>query len=323
VNCLVLLQWSVLMAGYRCTEQYALGMLWVNCIRIVEGASVFIVLFSAARPPQLAALMLLISLGGTAWLMVDLRRRAAWLSFGVRHARWERIRQLWRPAAAFMAIPAANAISTQGMTMLVGVLLGPLAVAVYNPMRTLARVVLQLSNAVSNSFWPELSAAFGQNNLPLARKLHRSACQVALTLAFFGMVTLALAGPRIFAVWTHGRIALDAPAFYVLLLSTGAYAAWNASAAVPLAANRHQGMALVYLACTTGSLVIGYFLARPFGLTGVAVAGLLCDLAMSASVMGLSNRILEERWPDFRAGLLDPAAMFSVGTKLTGYFKRK
>ena len=50
LNTLVVLQWSVLVSAYRATERYATGMLIVNLVRVLEGAGVFIILFTHARP---------------------------------------------------------------------------------------------------------------------------------------------------------------------------------------------------------------------------------------------------------------------------------
>ena len=305
LNSLIVLQWSTIMAGYRATQRYAVGMLYTNLIRIVEGASIWVVLFSHLRPTAVAAIMLGISAAGTAGLMLQHWRQCPWLSFGFVHARWIRIRRLSRPAFAYMAIPAGNALTTQGMTMMVGIVLGPAAVAIFNPMRTLSRVVLQLSNAVQNSVWPELSAAFGRQDWQLARNLHRAACQFALVCAILVSAVLALAGPRVFAVWTHGQLVLDRPAFYLLLLAALAYVAWNASSAVPLAANRHQRLALLYLVCSAASLGLSGTLTRHLGLPGAAFASLLCDGVMAVYVVRVSNRLLNDRWQDFSASLLD------------------
>jgi O-antigen/teichoic acid export membrane protein len=215
-----------------------------------------------------------------------------------------------------MAFPACAAISTQGVTLLIGLVLGPIAVAIFNPMRTLARVVLQFSNAVLNSVWPELSAAFGQGNWGLARKLHRTACQVTLWSAVFFSIALAITGPRIFAVWTHNRIAIDLNAFYLLLAGVLAYSGWSASSAVPLSSNRHQRLALVYMTCTSASIILASVLIEPFKLAGVAFALLLGDLAMAVCVLRISNKLLSDPWPEFAASLFDMKQFNTIRTAL-------
>lgn len=316
LNCLVILQWGVVTAAYRCAGRYALGMLSVNVIRILEGVSFLILLVWHAGPLQLSLLMLGISIAGTSWLLFMKARLIPWLPFGIRHARWQRVRELWRPAIAFMAFPAGSAISLQGMTMMVGMLMGPLAVAVFNPMRTLSRPVFQLTDAVKNSVWQELSAAYGLHNWELARKLHRSACQISLWLALLASVALAVVGERLFTLWTHGRIVMDVPAFYILLAVVLLNSTWNASSAVPLAANKHQRLAIVYLVCTSVSLSLGYPLILHFGLSGAGGALLICEISMSIYVVRMSNKLLSDRWPQFAASMIDTTQFRALRTKL-------
>lgn len=317
INCLVVLQWSVIMSAYRCNGQYARGVLYVNLIRILESASFLILLISHAKPIHLAFLMLGISLLGTCLLISEKRRLIPWLPFGLEHARWARIRELAQPAVAFMAFPTGNAISLQGTTIVVGMVLGPLAVAVFNPMRTLSRTVFQLTDSVKNAVWPELSAAYGQSNWELARKLHRTACQISLWLALLASVPLALFGPRVFSIWTRGRVVMDVPTFYILLAVVIANAGWNASSVVPISANRHQRLALVYLGCTSASLAIGYLLTQHFSLKGAAIALLLCDCGMSAYVVPMSNRLVSDHWGSFAASLVDITQLKTILAKLT------
>jgi O-antigen/teichoic acid export membrane protein len=316
INCLVILQWGVIGAAYRCAGRYALVMLCVSIIRIVEGASFLALLVWHLGPVRLSIMMLGVSIVGTSWLMLLKMRLIPWLPFGVRHAKLQRVRELWKPAIAYMAFPTGSALSLQGMTMMVGIVLGPLAVAVFNPMRTLARPVFQLTDAVKNSVWQELSAAYGQQNWDLARKLHRSACQISLWLAIVASIALAIFGERLFALWTHGRIVMDVPAFYILLVVVLFNSTWNASSAVPLAANKHQRLAIVYLVCTSLSLVVGYPLVEHFDLRGAGGALLLCEIIMSFYVVRMSNELLSDRWPQFAASMIDTTQFRALRTKL-------
>jgi O-antigen/teichoic acid export membrane protein len=191
------------------------------------------------------------------------------------------------------------------MTMMVGLILGPLAVAVFNPMRTLSRPAYLLTDAIKNSIWQELSAAYGQGNWELARKLNRTACQVSILLALIVSIALAIFGKHLFALWTHGRIAMDFPAFCILLGVVLVNSVWNASSAVSFAANKHQPLAIMYLVCTSISLLFAYPLILRFGLVGAAVALMLCEIGMSVYVLRLSNRLLSDRWSTFAASMTD------------------
>lgn len=316
INCLIILQWNFITAPYKCIGKYATALLCVNVIRILESVSFLVLLVTHAGPVQLSMLMLGISIVGTSWLLILKRRMIPWLPLGVKHSKWQRVRELTKPAIAYMAFPTGSAINLQGMTMLVGLALGPLAVAVFNPMRTLTRFILQLSEAVKISVWQELSAAYGQRNWDFARKLHRSACQASLALALLVSCALAVSGPRIFALWTHGRLVMDVPTFYILLLVVLFNSLWNASSSVPLAANRHNRLAVVYLACTSALLLIGFPMIRAFGLRGAAVSLLLCEIGMNIYVVRLSIRLVSDQWPAFAASMIDPREFNAIKARL-------
>ncbi len=305
INCLIMLQWGVIAAGYRSCGNYARVMLYVNCIRIVECASFFVLLFTRARPPQLAALMLIISLLGTAWLVFQHYRCIPWLPYGFHFARSSRIRELARPAFAFMAFPACAAISIQGITLVIGLILGPIAVAVFNPMRTLSRAALQLTDAVKNSVWPELSTAYGHKDWSLARRLHRSAFQLSMFLATVTLILLAIFGPRVFTLWTHGHLHFDATAFNILLISVLANSVWNASSSVALSANRHERMSMFYMTLSVSAIILAFLLLPRMGLSGAALATLFADLGMSVVVIRISTTLLSDPLPSFLRACFD------------------
>jgi O-antigen/teichoic acid export membrane protein len=323
INCMVILQWGVIGAAYRCAGRYTIWALTVSVLRILEGISFLILLVWHAGPVQLSMLTLAISILGTIWLLIWKIKLIAWLPFGVRHARWQRVRKLWGPAIALMAFPIGDAISLQGMTMMVGIVLGPLAVAVFNPMRTLSRPVVQLSNAVRNSVWQELSAAYGQHNWVLARKLHRSAMQVSLWLALPCSIALTVAGPRIFAFWTHGRLVMDVPTFDFLMGVVLLNSLWSASSAVPLAANKHQMLATVFLVFNCATLLLAYPLIQHFGVRGAGSALLLCEICMCVYVVPASNRLLSDRWQQFAVSMIDTSQLLDLRTKLLGRRRRE
>jgi O-antigen/teichoic acid export membrane protein len=322
LNCLVMLQWGVFGAVLRCAGKYALYAFIVSILRILEGVSFLVLLVWHAGPVQLSMLSLVISIAGTIWLLIIKMNQVAWIPMGVRHAKWGRIRELWNPALAFMAFPFGDAISLQGMTMMVGILMGPLAVAVFNPMRTLSRPVIQIAYSVKNSVWQELSAAYGQHDWALARKLHRSACQVSLLLALPCTIALIVAGPRIFAIWTHGRLVMDVPCFDFLMAVVLLNSLWNASSAVPLAANKHQGIAMAYLFSTGASLALGYPLIRYLGLRGAGCALLLSEVCMCIYVVPASIKLLSDRWPLFAISMIDTSQIINLQTKLFGRRRR-
>jgi O-antigen/teichoic acid export membrane protein len=293
------LQSDLTTSGFRCEGNYALGMLIKNLLRLSETVVATIIVIFHASALQVAILFLMMRLIGTplmAWVMVH---KSPWLRYGIRQATFRSIRALAAPAVAYMAFPAGNALSIQGMVLVISAVMGPLAVATFSTMRTLTRFSFQIMEAVKNSIWPELSAAYGAQNWPLARKLHRVACQVSLWSSLGTVAFLFFAGEKIIAIWTHGRITVDEPTFRWLLLVIIANSFWYTSSVVTIASNTHERVAVVFLIGTAASLAIARILMPHFGLSGAAMALLAIDIIVGWYVLGRSLKTLSENARDF------------------------
>jgi len=302
---LVALQGSIVLAGFRCDGRYATAVLLINLFRVIEVLVATAAVFLHARPVHIAALNLgvrTLSILVPAAVMLSM---TPWIRYGVKHATSSSVRELLRPAFAFMAFPAGNALSIQGMVLAVGIVLGPIAVATFSTMRTLTRFVLQVMDSIKNSVWPELSAAYGAQDWRLARKLHRHACQASLWLAALSLTGLFVFGPRIYAVWTHGRVTMDPTTFHLLLLVMLASSFWNTSSVVALATNRHQRLAAVYICATAASVGLAVVLTRSFQLPGAAVSLLVVDFATGWFVIRESLGLLQDSFGGFARAVVN------------------
>jgi hypothetical protein len=170
IDSLACLQTSLLISGFKAAGLNHVGVLGISIIRIVEGVCVLSALALGFGPIVIAATLLIVRALGNISLALSASARIPWLSFGFAHASWTSVRQLLRPAAAFMAFPASNAISLQGALLAIGIVLGPVYVAMFAFLRTVSRAAVQSTEIFKLSFWPELSAAYGAGNFLLARK---------------------------------------------------------------------------------------------------------------------------------------------------------
>jgi len=297
------LQGDLLTSGFRCEGNYAMGMIIKNAIRFIESLTVIGMVVFRAGPIAAAAAYMAIRFVGTpvmGWIML---RKSPWLRFGWSHATVKCTKDLAVPAIAYIAFPAGSLLSIQGMVLVIAAVLGPIAVATFSTMRTLTRFGFQIMEAVKNSVWPELSAAYGEQNWALARRLHRVACQASLWSSIGVVVFLYFAGSRIISIWTHGRIVMDIPAFHWLLLVILANSFWYTSSVVTVASNTHERVAAVYLLGTAASLVIARLLMPSFGISGAAIALLAIDIVVGWYVLSRSLATLSENASDFSASM--------------------
>lgn len=300
------LQTGLISTGYRCDGNFAPGTMIANIQRFVEFVVAAVALCCGAHLVALALSVMLTRLAGNTLSMLYVRFLSPWLTYGWRHADLPTLKQIMAPALTFMGFPIGHALSLQGMIMVVGIVFNPAAVVLFSTSRTLTRFVWQVLNAITNTIWVELSTAFGTNEIALARSLHRRACQAAMWLAVASSAALFVAGPLIFRLWTRGKVPFDPTLFGLLLLVVVANSFWSTSYVVLLAVNRHQRLAIVYVAATGLSLAIALLLTRLMGLHGTALSLLVIDVFMSAYVVTRSLALVQDTLPAFIRFVLIP-----------------
>ena len=205
-----------------------------------------------------------------------------------------------------MSVPLSNLLSLQGILVIVGHVLGPVAVVTFNTARTVSRSAAQAMQLINNAVWPEFSAAFGAENMALARKLHRRACQLSISLCLFVILIIAIFGRYVWSAWTIGKVPTDGILLDILLVQLLVSSLWYTSSVVPLSTNNHKDMAKVLLISSILSLALSWGLMRlPWlGLRGAAIGLVLGDLINAVYIVRASLKLLDERLPDFLSGIV-------------------
>lgn len=296
------------MAGLRAQGSYALGIFGNNVGRLVEFLAALGVIVAGATPLQTIATMLAVRMLSTLTLALIMRKISPGLVIGLAQASKAEIRNLLGPSIAFMGFPLGNALSLQGITVLVGIMFSPGAVVLFATLRTLTRLVTQSLAIVNHSIWPEISIAYGARNDTMVRTLHQRSVQCSLWIALIGAVSLAWSGDAIVKYWTHGAVNPDPVLFTLLLLVMVTNAIWFGSFVLQAATNRHAYIAGSYILSSAVALVLATQLAKPFELRGVAVALLAGELTMAFVVVRRSLILL-----DVRASVLTSAVLWPPG----------
>jgi O-antigen/teichoic acid export membrane protein len=232
-----------------------------------------------------------------------LRRMSPWIRYGIRHARLITIKKLTAPAFGFMAFPLGYALNLQGLVLVIGATLGPVAVVSFSTLRTMSRLNSQLIGIIKNTLWPELSRAFGEGKISLARRLHRHACQAALALSIVGGTFLWIFGPFLYRFWLRQNVGFDAACFHVLLVVVVTSSLWDTSSVIPVSVNAHTRIAIMYSMAAALSLVLAWILAPRLGTTGVAIALLVTDGWMTYLVLRTSLNLVKDDFRNFVAAL--------------------
>ncbi len=295
---------TLLQSAYRCVGRYPYGSFIKSVLSLAAFGAMLIPVCLGGGARMTALVFAGANALGTFVLCVLVKRDIPWIRYGWGHVSFGEVRRLTAPAFAFMAFPIGNAFNLQGTLLAVGYALGPTAVVVFGTARTVSRVALQMVQMVNSTFWPEMSSAFGANDIPLIRTLHRRACQMALLMAVAVIGAMMLFGPWFLHRWTGGHVPPSRPLLSVLLLVVVFYSLWATSSTLVAAINKHQRLAAWYLAGTTITVVLTYLLARRYGLYGAAASLLVSELVMNLYVLPESLRLSHDTFPAFFASLL-------------------
>jgi O-antigen/teichoic acid export membrane protein len=302
---LLIQQSGIFESGFRCDGNYALGSLFTTILRLVETLGSTAVGLLTGSFLYLALTVVVMRCLGTIAYALLMLRKSPWLKFGFEYARMKKIKELAPPALSFMAIPAGSALTLQGSTIVVGAVLGPIALTAFSTIRTLSRVVFQVLNVISLALWPELSTAFGAGKIALARTLHRRACQVAIWLSALSGVFLWTFGGFLYNLWIRKAVVFDNNCFHIFIVVVAVNALWSTSSVVPMSTNAHQRIAMNYLAATSISLLLAWYLVHPLGISGAAIAVLVVDSWMTIVVLKVALTQVEDSLAGLGAAILD------------------
>lgn len=296
-------QCGIAESGYRSDGRYAAGQFWGLMLRLGDATSGIVAALLGGGVLAVACATVAARAVGTIAYVLLLRRLSPWIRHGFRFVRVATIRRMAGPALGFMTMPLGFALSQQGLLLVIGAKLGPVAVVSFATLRTLSRLTYQLNNVVKNALWPELSRAFGASDLALVRRLHRYACQASLGVSILGGATLWILGPSIYQLWIHQKVAFNPACFHVLLLAVVTTSLWDTSSVVPMSMNGHCRIAGTYAVTSAVSLALAWFLVPSLGTVGAAISLFAVDAWMTGPVLRTSLALVRDNFKDFACAL--------------------
>lgn len=298
--------------GFACEGRYGEGGLWMVGLLLAEFCGLATAVLAGGGLAAGAAAMLGVRAVGTVFMYLALRRRVPWLHLGRPTGARLVLRRLFSPALASGAIPAALIVNIQGLVLVIGLILGPAAVAVFSTVRTMTRALIQLLASVFAVITPEISRAYASGDHAFVHAIHRRGCQLAIWLALPPTIFLAVWGGQILNLWTGGRVGPDGLMLYLLLATVVIDSLWTTSLSVLYATNRHQRVAADYFAASLVSLPAAYALIEVWGLDGAALSVLLLELFMLVPVLRQGLPAAYDNLRDWSAAVIRPPIALST-----------
>lgn len=157
------------------------------------------------------------------------------------------LKEILPQSLSFMLLPFSQALTNQGMILLLNSFLGPIAIVLYSTTKTLVNFIRTIVDLLSNSIYPEISIAWGKNNLNLIYKIFN----ITLKISMFTVVSILLFfwffGEKIFLYWTKNAIEFNDLFFKGMLLVTVVVTVSKTFSLLLLSTNNHNRFTLVFL----------------------------------------------------------------------------
>jgi len=300
-------QGGLLNGGFWVSGRYPTGIYLSAATQLLEFLGLGLAVILGGGPVQAAAGYLGGRVLGTGLMWIGQHRVSSWLRHGFAHASLAELRRLTAPAFASLAFALGFSINIQGMRLVVGLALGPAAVAVFTPLRTLSRLAIQPRAIINQLIQPELASAFGAEDFPLFHRLFTRSCQLALWGCLLAALIVGANAYWIFPAWTSGKVVMQWPTFILLLAGVLVNSLWYTALMVPYATNRHSRLSIFYsLIYGVFAIGLGYLGATIFGLAGVAFVLLLAEAIMAAIVINKSLQLVNMKGDEWGLSIVQP-----------------
>ncbi|MFM0737521.1 lipopolysaccharide biosynthesis protein [Paraburkholderia xenovorans] len=268
---------------FRACDDYPMGIIALNLGRVAEwlGSIVGLVVGRSLADVGIGYFLGRLIANLLTWLYI--RHRYPQYRWSISGASKAELTSMVVPGLSYISLPAANALSLQGMVLLVGSMFGTPTLAIFSAYRTLARICFQAVNMLTRVLWPEFSRRYGEGAFATMRGLYRYGTMATIVASIGGALVLYVAGPFVIKLWTHGRIAYIPHLFNILLLVTAFSGLWQVGLILLTAVNKLGAVSIIYVVASALSLGCAFLAGRSYGLEGAALAMILTEVAMAGT----------------------------------------
>lgn len=243
-------------AVFRANNHYAKGTLILNVFRFIEWTGGIIGFLIAKSFVMTAIGYLVARIFSNLLMLIFCKKSYPQYIWRMNLLHQSESRRIIMPAISFMAFPIGNAISIQGITLIVGHLFGPAFLAVFTTYRTLTRVLVQIITMISRVLSPEFSRLYGEGNFFVIKRLYRIGTSIGFLFSTILSIAIYFSAPEILKIWTHGKIVFDSSLLKILLFTTALTALWQISMVILTSTNQHGRLSVYFLFGSIFSVIL-------------------------------------------------------------------
>jgi len=228
-------------------------------------------------------------------------------------ADWRMAKGFVVPSAHFFSIQLSQALTFQGVLLIVGVTLGAVPVVLFSAMRTVTNSMRQTLAILMNSVWPEMTSLFAREEAEKLRRLFRATLRATLVSAVIFIAIFHYFGGVIFHLWLGNKVEYQQLYMDLLLIYVFQLVFWLSCSNLLMSINKHHEVSILLLVAAACTIVFVYLGAKFYGLPGVIGGLILADLLLPFWVMPV---IVKKHLRSFTFGFF-AAELLPVGLALS------
>lgn len=190
------------------------------------------------------------------------------------------LRRMVVPSVSYMSYTASYALNIQGVSLLVGAFLGPVAVVVINAIRTLTRLGRTAASIVISSLEPIFAQLAGSGETSKEKKAFTYLIYAASVGTFVYAIGMWWLGEAFLSWWTRGTVVNQTIVFHMMILAVVFEIAWYTLQTPFVSTNRHSYFALWLLIISVLSIGVLWLVIERFGLPAAAAVTLMLNVLM-------------------------------------------
>lgn len=256
---------------------------------VILGSPILIVVVGGL--PLHASIMMGVLMAAVACIALrDVWHRSPF-SIGYAQSSWRDAQALIFPSLSFFGVSLASTLLSSGMIIVISKASGAIAVAVFTTTLMLTNLVRTMVFQGLNVLWPEITAiAAKPETFERLREWHRLVLKLTAALIVLGGAGIAILGPDILAIWTRGKIEVDAGLNLLLVIYLLVQAPALVSGVFGLAINRQEELLAIHIVGALFALAAAWFLLPALGVRGAALALILGQAVHSLWILASASR---------------------------------
>lgn len=203
---------------------------------------------------------------------------------------WRMAKEFVMPSAHFFSIQLSQALTFQGVFLIVGGVLGVVPAVLFSTMRTVTNSIRQVLAIYVSSVGPDVIRLFVRDESEKLRALFRMTLRATLVSAIFFIAIFHYFGDVIFHLWLGDKVEYQQTYMDMFLIYVFQLVFWMSCSNLLMSINRHHEVSILLLVAAACTIMLVYVGAKSYGLAGVIGGLILADALIPLWVMPLIVR---------------------------------